>query len=103
MTRNAIRLIHSSVEVTFGEAALTVFINPCTIHGWRPDSVSSQPAVFIKNGAATATVEIARNLRELCSRPWCNSQPPHRANANTAAARYAITRIDQYWMNTSGT
>src|SRR5262249_47147624 len=92
-----------SVELTEGELALTVFISPCTIHGWRPFSVKNQPAVFIRNGVMTAHTPIAKNHFDRASVPLCTSQAPHRANSAISPARYAITRIDQYWMKTLGT
>ena len=64
---NTIRLIQMSVALTASEFALTVFNSPCTIHGWRPDSVSNQPAVFIKNGVITAQTAIHKNSLELRS------------------------------------
>src|SRR5271165_2996145 len=102
MSTNTTRLIQISVEVTDGEFALIVFINPCTIHGWRPFSVSSQPAVFITYGVTTAQIDRRRNHFDSASLPRCRSQPPHRANNRISVPRYAIMRIDQYWMNTSG-
>ena len=99
---NTIRLIQMSVALTPTEFALTVFSRPCTIHGWRPLSVSSHPAVFIKNGVTTAHTENHKNSFELRSLSLCSSHPPHSASSRTSDARYAITRIDQYWMKTSG-
>src|SRR5450755_705554 len=92
MSTNTIRLIAMSVEVTDGEFAFTVFISPCTIHGCRPLSVSSQPAVFIKNGVTTAHSENRKNHFERSSVPRCSSQPPHNANNAISDPRYAITR-----------
>ena len=40
-----------SVDVTEGDAAWDVFIRPWTIQGCRPLSVSSHPAVFMRNGS----------------------------------------------------
>ena len=60
----AIRLIQMSVAVTERELALTVFCRPCTIHGCRPLSVSSQPAVFMRNGVITAHIESHRKTRD---------------------------------------
>src|ERR1700744_322383 len=99
----AARLIQISALLTAGELALTVFCSPCTIHGWRPLSVSNQPPVFIRNGVTTAHTDIHRNTRDLRSVPRDNSQPPHSPRSRTKVPRPAMTRIDQYWMNTSGT
>ena len=57
-----------SVEVTEGELALIVFISPCTIHGWRPFSVNSQPAVFMMKGVTTAPNPARRNHFERVER-----------------------------------
>ena len=43
-----------SVAETDGDTPLAVFINPWTIQGWRPFSVSIQPAVFMRKGRITA-------------------------------------------------
>ena len=56
-----IRLIQSSVTETDGETPSSTFISPCTIQGWRPFSVSTQPAVFIMNGVTIAHVAASRN------------------------------------------
>ena len=56
-------LMISSVVPTDGETPSLVSIRPCTIHGCRPFSVSIQPAVFIRNGDATAQVATNRNTR----------------------------------------
>ncbi len=99
---NANRLIQISVELTDGELAFAVFCRPCTIHGWRPLSVNSQPVVFIRNGVTTAHTEIVRNHRELRSLFLWSNHAPHSASSRTRLPRYAMIRIDQYWMNTSG-
>ncbi len=54
-------LIQISVALTEGDAPAEVFISPCTIHGWRPFSVSIQPAVFMMNGVRTAHMAMRRN------------------------------------------
>src|SRR5580704_2972849 len=100
---NTIRLIQISVELTDGELATAVFWRPWTIHGWRPLSVSSQPVVFIRNGVTTAHTHSVRNSRELRRRSLYRSHPPHSESSRTRLPRYAMIRIDQYWMNTSGT
>ena len=76
-----------SVELTDGELALIVFISPCTIHGWRPFSVSSQPAVFITNGVTTAQIETRMNHFDRSSVPLCTSQPPHSASSRISDPR----------------
>ena len=76
-----------SVALTEGEFALMVFISPCTIHGWRPLSVSSQPAVFIRNGVTTAHTDSRRNHFERSSLPRCSSQPPHSASSAISEPR----------------
>ena len=76
-----------SVALTDGEFATAVFISPCTIQGWRPFSVSSQPAVFIKNGVTTAQTDRRRNHLERSRVPLRISQAPQRANAATSVAR----------------
>ena len=59
-TRNTARLMATSVVLTDGETPSLVVISPCTSQGCRPFSVSSQPAVFIANGASTAQVATTR-------------------------------------------
>ena len=46
------RLTTTAVVLTDGETPSLVSCRPCTIHGWRPFSVSTQPAVFIRNGSS---------------------------------------------------
>src|SRR5271165_4353186 len=99
---NTIRLIQISVDVTEGEFASIVFCRPCTIHGWRPLSVSSQPAVFIKNGVTTAHTATHRNALDSASLRRCKSHAPHSASSITSVPNPAIVRIDQYWIATFG-
>src|ERR1700751_12963 len=100
---NTSRLIQISVALTDGEFETAVFWRPWTIHGWRPLSVKSQPAVFIRNGVTTAHTDSQRNNLEVRSLPRWSNQPPHNANSRTSDPRPAITRIDQYWIATFGT
>jgi len=83
----AIRLIHSQVTLTVGEIPLLVSMMPCTIHGWRPLSVSSQPAVFIRNGSTAAQVATHKNTRETGSVFRRISHSPHTPMATTSTAR----------------
>jgi len=95
--------IQMSVADTDGETPLAVFMSPWTIQGWRPFSVSIQPAVIIKNGAITAHGAIRRNHLARSRRCRYTFHPPHNAQSMMSVARYAMTRIDQYWMKTLGT
>ena len=52
---------------TLGEWASEVFSRFCTIHGWRPISVRTQPAVAAMNGKAIATIAVRRNQRVFSS------------------------------------
>ncbi len=54
--------------LTLGEFASAVFSSPCTIHGWRPISVSTQPAVVAMNGKKAATTPTHRNQRHRSNR-----------------------------------
>ena len=74
-------LIASSVVLTEVDTPSAVFISPWTIHGWRPFSVSIQPAVFIRNGARTAQVATTRNTRDCVSLRRYSSQAPHSASS----------------------
>ena len=76
-----------SVSVTDGEAASDVFIRPWTIQGWRPLSVKSQPAVFMRNGAMANHGAIKRNHLALARVLRRMSQTPHKANRAMSAAR----------------
>ena len=84
---NALRLIQMSVALTDGELALTVFCRPCTTQGWRPLSVNSHPAVFIRNGVTTAHTDSHRNTLAVASLPLWRSQPPHSASSRTRLPR----------------
>ena len=53
--------------LTVGEIPFLVSMMPCTIHGCRPLSVSSQPAVFIRNGSTAAHTATHKNTREVAS------------------------------------
>src|SRR4029450_7468007 len=101
--RNTMRLIASSVVLTDGETPSAGVMSPCTSHGWRPFSVSIHPAVFMRNGVMTAHVATRRNHRDEVSFRRYASHAPHNAISTTAEPRYAMTLIDQYWMNTLGT
>ena len=59
----------------------SVFIRPCTIQGWRPFSVSSHPAVFMRNGVTTAHIAASRNHFDVASLPRWSSHAPHSANS----------------------
>ena len=94
---------HSQVVLTDGDIPFLVSMMPCTIHGWRPLSVSSQPAVFIRNGSTDHQVAHHRNTREVASFSAASATAPTAHTSRTSTARYAITRMPQYWMNTFGT
>src|SRR6266516_2382106 len=100
---NAIRLIQIQVVDTVGEIPFLVSMMPCTIHGWRPDSVRNQPAVFSRNGSTTDHTATHRNSRDVASVFRRISHNPHTEMRKTTTAREAITRMAQYWMNTFGT
>ena len=80
-------LIHSQVVLTVGEMPFLVSMMPCTIHGWRPLSVSSQPAVFIRNGSTAAHTATHRNTRDVASLPRRISHSPHSDMSRTSAPR----------------
>ena len=80
-------LIQSSVVLTDGDRPFFVSMMPCTIHGWRPLSVSSQPAVFIRNGSTTSQVAIHRKRLEVASFLRRFSHSPQRATRVTTTAR----------------
>src|SRR5215469_919736 len=103
MTAKPITLIHSSVVDTDGDSPCLVSMMPCTIHGWRPLSVRHQPAVLIRNGSTAPQVATQRKREEVASFPRRLSHRPQTPIRNTTMARYAITRMPQYWMNTLGT
>jgi hypothetical protein len=46
-------LVQSRGVLTVGDRPFFVSMMPWTIHGCRPLSVRSQPAVFIRNGRTT--------------------------------------------------
>ena len=83
----AIRLIHSVVVLTVGEIPFLVSMMPWTIHGCRPLSVSSQPAVFITNGSTAAHTATHKNTREVASFFRRISHSPHSENSRTRAPR----------------
>ena len=80
-------LMISSVLPTDVETPSVVSIRPWTIQGWRPFSVSIQPAVFIRNGKATAQVATNRNTRAVGSRRRQISHRPHRATSAASEPR----------------
>src|SRR2546429_9749677 len=97
------RLIQMSVCVTEGELAFAVFIRPCTIHGCRPFSVNSQPAVFIRNGVTTDKTPSRTNHFERAREPLCTGQAPQNANSRRTLARQASTRVYPDTRKTIGT
>ena len=78
--------LHSVLE-TEGDTPSAVFIRPCTIHGCLPFSVSSQPALSIRNGVTTAQVARNRNMREVASLRRYASQAPHSDSTATRDPR----------------
>ena len=64
------------VELTDEETPFLVSMMPCTIHGCRPLSVSSQPAVFIRNGSTAAQIATHRNRLDVTSFPRRSSHSP---------------------------
>ena len=52
--------------LTDGETPSLVCCRPCTIHGCRPFSVSSQPAVLMTNGSAATQTASRRNQPRPC-------------------------------------
>src|SRR3954453_2286464 len=98
-SRKNVRMLVTTHQVrTEGETPLLVLMRPCTIHGCRPFSVSIQPAVLMTNGSAAIQTASRRNQPGRSSRPRQIRQHPQSAKRNTRDARYAMTRIDQYWM-----
>src|SRR5262245_9263803 len=90
------RLIPSHIAETLGEFALLVSSSPCTIHGWRPISVRSHPAVAARYGNGIAARAVQWNQRASTSFFFQYSQAPSVATRNMSMPAYAITRIDQY-------
>ena len=72
--------------LTDGETPSLVCIRPCTIHGCRPFSVSSQPAVFMTNGSDDRPdrqpQEPAGASRAVCA--GSSQQPPQREQEDAA-------------------
>ena len=93
---NTPRLIPSHVAETLGEFALLVRSSPCTIQGWRPISVRSQPAVAAMYGNGIAASAAQWNQRASTSFFFQYSQAPSAATRNISMPAYAIARIDQY-------
>ena len=77
----------SWVVLTDGEMPFLVSMMPCTIHGCRPLSVSSQPAVLIRNGSTTSQVAMRRNRLDVASFLRRFSHSPHSATSTTMTAR----------------
>ena len=65
------------VELTEDEIPFLVSMMPCTIHGCRPLSVSSQPAVFIRKGRTAAQIATHRKRRDVASFSRRSSQSPY--------------------------
>src|SRR6476619_6334140 len=90
------RLIATQAVDTLGEFASLVSRRPCTIHGWRPISVSTQPALAEMYGNEIPTSAIHWNQRACSSFRFRYSQAPIAATMNMTTPVIAITRIDQY-------
>ena len=71
------------VELTDGEIPFLVSMMPCTIHGCRPLSVSSQPAVFIRKGSTAAQIATHRKRRDVASFLRRSSHSPHAPSRKT--------------------
>ena len=61
---NTVNVMMTQVELRV-DTPFFVNMRPWTIHGWRPFSVSNQPAVFIRNGAIANQVAKNWNQRAL--------------------------------------
>ena len=80
-------LIQSQVVLTVGEMPFLVSMMPCTIQGWRPLSVSSQPAVFNTNGSTAPQTATHRNTRDVASFFRRISHSPHTAMSRITTPR----------------
>ena len=79
-----------------------VSISPWTIQGWRPFSVSTQPAVPMMNGITTAHDATRwKRCAESSLRRQSRNTPQSPMSA-AMPAKYAMARIDQYCTNTLG-
>ena len=94
--------IQTSVLLTEGDEAFLVSSSPCTIQGWRPLSVSSQPAVLIEEHQDHRPGGDDQPHPGARAAPQQQPCPPQR-DQTTIVPPYAITRIPQYWMKTLGT
>src|SRR5262249_4146796 len=96
------RLIPGQVALTLGELAFLVSSRPCTIHGWRPISVRTQPALAAMYGNAIAAIAVRWNQRARSSFFFQYSHPPRAATRNISPRVKAIPRIDEYTPLTLG-
>jgi hypothetical protein len=74
---NTDRLMTIVVALTDGETASLTSWRPWTIHGWRPFSVSIQPAVFMRSGSTTAQTASRGNHLAVASFLRHSSQAAH--------------------------
>ncbi len=77
------RLIASHVVPTAGEFAPLVLSRPCTIHGWRPISVSIQPNAHATKGKKVVTTATQRNHFNRSSRRFHIRNAPISATSAT--------------------
>ena len=75
------------VALTDGETPLRVSCRPCTIQGWRPFSVSIQPAVLMTKGTITAQMAMRQNQGEASSFLRRMSHSPHSESRKMRPAR----------------
>lgn len=80
-------LVATWAVLTDGETPLLVSIRDCTIHGWRPFSVSSQPDVLIRNGRTAAQTATGRNQRA----PRATRSPTRRLRYSSHSPQSPIT------------
>src|SRR5579884_1011849 len=77
---------------TLGEAACAVRIRPYTIQGWRPTSVTAQPASFAMYGKGMASINIHNSHRLSYSRRITSSN-----TASPIIATKIVPRPTMMW------
>src|SRR5580698_6326369 len=96
------KLVITEAMPTDGETAWDVFINPNTVHGWRPSSVNSQPAVLARNGSAIPHMQARRNQRPTGARLRRLNQRPATESREARKPNPIINRKVQYVTGMSG-
>src|SRR6185295_16788021 len=90
------------LPVSEGVTESFVRSSPYTVHGWRPTSVVTQPAITATNPSGDAISHSLWNQRERSSSPRAQTHQLHRVSASIARPMPTISRNEKNGIATGG-